>query len=166
MLQLKEANVEDARLEYECIAGCPPENGFMNGQYGISWPEFEREALPRLLKSARGTGLPQGYVPQTTYFLWDEGEIVGIFRLRHYLNDALREGAGHIGYMIRPEFRGRGYATRGLALMIEKARAVIPEDELYFSVNKDNPASLRVQLNNGAYIHHEDELEYYTRIKL
>ena len=36
--------------------------------------------------------------------------------------------------------------------------------EAYLSVNKDNPASLQVQLNNGAYIHHEDDKEYYTRI--
>ena len=32
-------------------------------------------------------------------------------------------------------------------------------------VHKDNPASLRVQMKNGAYIHHEDERESYTRIK-
>ena len=34
------------------------------------------------------------------------------------------------------------------------------------SVLKDNPASLRVQQKNGAYIHHSDEKQYYTRIKL
>ena len=32
------------------------------------------------------------------------------------------------------------------------------------SVNKDNPASLKVQIKNGAYIHHENETEYFTRI--
>lgn len=36
--------------------------------------------------------------------------------------------------------------------------------EVYMSVNKDNPASLRVQIKNGAYIHHENEKEYFTRI--
>ncbi len=41
----------------------------------------------------------------------------------------------------------------------------IPEDEIYMSVHKDNPASLKVQLKNGAYIHHENDKEYYTRIK-
>ena len=33
------------------------------------------------------------------------------------------------------------------------------------SVSKKNPASLRVQMKNGAYIHHEDEEEFYTRIR-
>lgn len=69
----------------------------------------------------------------------------GLFRVRHYLNDALRSGGGHIGYGIRDKYRGRGYATKGLALTIEKARELVAEDELYLSVHKDNPASLRVQ---------------------
>lgn len=77
--------------------------------------------------------------------------------MRHYLNDALRSGGGHIGYGIRDKYRGRGYATKGLALTIEKARDLVAEDELYLSVHKDNPASLRVQEKNGAYIHHSDE---------
>ena len=42
---------------------------------------------------------------------------------------------------------------------------MIREDEIYMSVHKDNPASLKVQMKNGAYIHHEDEQEIYTRIK-
>ena len=44
----------------------------------------------------------------------DEGDYVGIVNLRHCLNEALRQGAGHIGYGIRPEYRGRGYATAAL----------------------------------------------------
>ena len=38
--------------------------------------------------------------------------------------------------------------------------------EVYMSVNKDNPASLRVQMKNGAYIHHENETKFFTRINL
>jgi hypothetical protein len=42
---------------------------------------------------------------------------------------------------------------------------MIKEDEIYMSIHKDNPASLRAQIKNGAYIHHEDEKEFYTRVK-
>ena len=52
-----------------------------------------------------------------------------------------------------------------MKLTIEKAWEIIKEDEIYMSVHKDNPASLQVQKANGAYIHHEDDAEYYTRIK-
>ena len=114
---------------------------------------------------SRSVGLPEAYVPDTVYVLEDDqGNYVGIFNLRHYLNDALRNGAGHIGYGIRKEYRGKGYASAGLALVLEEARKIVPEDEICFSVNKDNPASLKVQLKNGARIDHEDEKEYYTRI--
>lgn len=71
-----------------------------------------------------------------------------------------------MGYGVRRTCRGRGYATRGLALAIEKAREMVPENELYLSVGKENLASLRTQLKNGAYIHHQDGEKYYTRIKL
>jgi len=46
------------------------------------------------------------------------------------------------------------------------SKDVIKENEIYLSVNIDNPASLKVQLNNEAYIHHSDEKEHYTRIKI
>ena len=36
--------------------------------------------------------LPEGFVPDTTYVLEDEGNYVGVFNFRHYLNDFLREG--------------------------------------------------------------------------
>ena len=157
MLYLKALNLEDAAAEYACLQDLPSENGFGNEYYGISHEAFVQEEIPRRLRIAQGLDVPEGRVPDTYYFLWDDQAPVALFKLRHYLNDALREGAGHIGYGVRRARRGRGYATRGLALALEKAREIVPEDEIYFSVSKNNPASLRVQLKNGARIHHEDE---------
>ncbi len=34
------------------------------------------------------------------------------------------------------------------------------------SVDKNNYASLHIQIKNGAYIHHETEEELFTRIKI
>lgn len=118
------------------------------------------------MKFSNGIDLPNGYVPETYYFLWDDSNIVGLFKIRHYLTDNLRNGAGHIGYGIHKNYRGKGYATKGLRLAIEKAKDIVKENEIYLSVHIDNPASLKVQLNNGAYIHHSDEKEHYTRIKI
>jgi predicted acetyltransferase len=165
MLYLKEANMEDAQKEYEFITNTPEdENGFTNPDSGCTREEFENKILPGYINAAKGMGLPEGWVPETEFFLWDEETIVGWFRIRHYLTEALANGAGHIGYGIRKEFRGKGYASAGLKRTIEKAWTMIKEDEIYMSVHKDNPASLRVQIKNGAYIHHEDEKEFYTRI--
>ena len=167
MLYLKEANMDDIEKEYEFITNRPEnENGFENHNFGCSRKDFENEILPRFINYSKGIGLKDGHVPQTYLFLWDDDTIVGMFKLRHFLNEFLANGAGHIGYGIKKEYRGKGYATEGLRLALEKAREIVKEDEVYMSVNKDNPASLRVQLKNGAYIHHEDENEFYTRIPL
>lgn len=167
MLYLKEANMEDAAKEYAFVSELPQcENGFTNECPGVSEEEFTSRVLPRMIAFARGEGLPAGYVPETSLFLWEDGEIVGLFRVRHVLTEWLRKGAGHIGYSIARGSRGRGLATRGLALALDFARAVVREDEIYMSVNKDNAASLRVQQKNGAYIHHSDDKQHYTRIKL
>ena len=166
MLQLKPANLEDIEKEYAFVRDMPvDENGLTNEWHGILREDFEEKALKTMISYAKGEGLPEGYVPETFLFLWKDDEIVGQFRIRHYLCESLREGAGHIGYYIGKEFRGKGYGTEGLRLTLQVAKDIIPEDEVYLRVNKDNPASLHVMLNNGGRIHHEDEGKYYVRIE-
>lgn len=167
MLYLKKINFEDVEEEYKTIKSMPAqENGFENKYYNVTKYEFVNEVIPKLLKNSEGLDLPAGYVPDTYFFLWDDNKIVGLFKIRHHLNDFLRKGAGHIGYGILPEYRGKGYAKKGLILAIEKCKKIIKEDEIYLSVHKDNPTSLRVQLSCGAFIVGETEEEYLTRIKL
>ena len=166
MLYLKETNYEDIEKEFLFVRDMPEdENGMTNEWHGLSREEFEEKALPLMIGYSKGENLPEGYVPQTILFLWDDNEIVGQFHIRHYLCESLRVGAGHIGYFIKKEFRGRGYGKEGLRLTLQIARTIVPEDEIYLRVNRDNPASLKVMLANGGYIEHEDELKYYVRIK-
>lgn len=166
MLYLKEANYDDIEKEYEFITNTPKdENGFVNPDFGCSKEDFRNRILPDYINKSKGIGLSENRVPGTKFFLWNDDEIVGLFKIRHYLTETLANGAGHIGYGIKKEYRGRGYASEGLKLSIEKARSIVKEEEIYMSVHKDNPASLKVQMKNGAYIHHEDEKEFFTRIK-
>lgn len=167
MIFINKVNLEDVDKEYLFITNLPVnENGFTNSYHGISKEEFCTKIIYQIINHSEGKDLPAGYVPETCYFLWDDDCIVGLFRIRHFLNDFLKSGAGHIGYGIHKDYRGRGYATKGLALAIEEAKKIIPEDEIHMSVNINNIASLRVQEKNGAYIHHSDEREHYTRIKI
>lgn len=87
-------------------------------------------------KRAGMSGLQEGWVPETEFFLWEDNRIVGWFRIRHWLTEELAKGAGHIGYGIRKEFRGKGYASLGLKLTVEKAWQMIREDEIYMSVHR------------------------------
>lgn len=166
MLYLKEPNYEDIEKEYLFVRDMPvDENGMTNEWHGISREDFEEKAIRQMIAFAEGKNLPEGYVPETFLFLWSDKEIVGQFRIRHYLCESLRIGAGHIGYFIKKEFRGKGYGTEGLKQTLQIAKRIVPENEIFLRVNKDNPASLKVMIHNGGYIEHEDEFKYYVRIK-
>lgn len=166
MIFLKKVNLDDWEEEYKAIKAMPPyENGFENRFYDVSEEEFKNEVIPELLRNSEGLDLPEGYVPDTYFFLWDDDRIVGLFKIRHFLNDFLRNGPGHIGYGILPEFRGKGYAKKGLLLAIDICRDLILEDEIYLSVHKDNQPSINVQKACGAIFVGETEDQYLTRIK-
>lgn len=167
MLYLKEVNYDDANKQYNALKKFPRnENGFENIFYNISEEDFYNIVIPKLIDSSNGINLKEGHVPETYYFLWNDDEIVGLFKIRHRLNDFLRTGPGHIGYGILQEHRGKGYATIGLKLAVDICKDLIEENEIYFSVNKDNIASLIVQQRNGAVIVDENDKDYFTRIKI
>lgn len=166
MLYLKEINDKDIEKEFLFVRDMPiDENGLTNKWNDVTREDFENKALKEMIAFSKGENLPDGFVPETFLFLWKDDEIVGQFRIRHYLCESLKTGAGHIGYFIKKEFRGKGFAKEGLRLTLEIARTIIPENEIYLRVNKDNPASLKVMLHNGGYIKYEDEHKYYVRIK-
>mgnify|MGYP002622888729 CR=1 FL=1 len=156
------------RQEWEYIRELPEdENGFTNDSCGISWENFCGSYIPRKIRFAEGRNLPEGFVRQVDFLLWDGGRIAGMFCVRPRLNDFLRTvTGGHIGYAIRPEFRGRGLATEGLRLALERLRDMTDDREAYLFCHKDNPASLRVMCKNGGYVHHGGDGNFAVRIPL
>ena len=166
-IYLKKVNYEDLDKEYEAIISIPEmENGLENKYYNVSKEEFKDIVIPKLLNNSKGIGLAPGYVPDTYFFLWDDDEIVGLFKIRHYLTESLVKITGHIGYTIIKKYRGKGYATAGLKAAIEVCKDLIKGDEIYLALHKNNPASLKVQMKCGAYLVGENEEKYFTRIKL
>ena len=71
----------------------------------------------------------------------------------------------YIGYSIKKEFRGKGYRTKGLTLVLDLARQIVPEEEIYLRVLKSNIPSFKAISNNGAYIADEDTTHYLMRVK-
>lgn len=166
MLYLKELNWEDSEKEYEFFQKMPSENGFVNEYQNITYETFMNAVIPSRILASKGIDLLEGYVPDSYYFLWYHQKIIGLYRIRHHLNAFLAQGPGHIGYGVLPDYRGLGYGTKGLAFAIDVCKRMIPENEIYMSCWKSNHASLAIQIKNGAYIHHEDDQEYYTRIRI
>lgn len=89
-----------------------------------------------------------GWVPSTTYWLTDGEELFGAANIRHELNEQLVNFGGHIGYGIKPSARGQGFATKQLALALEKAKELGIERAL-ITCDRENVASRQVILNNG-----------------
>lgn len=166
MLELRKMNLQDIKEQWEYVTALPKdENGLTNPYEGITFEEYETTVLPELMRHENPVGMPEWFVPETYYYLWDSEVLVGEYRIRHYLTEVLKVGAGHIGYSIKREFRGKGYGSKGLTLVLDLAREIVPEDEIYLRVLKSNIPSFKAISNNGAYIAGEDETHYFMRIK-
>ncbi len=111
------------------------------------------DAFLRLLADrARGVNLPIGFVPEDTYWLvLDRAAVLGTTGLRHYLTPTLEDVGGHIGYSIRPSERRKGYGTRILALVLERARAR-GLDRVLVTCDTDNLGSARIIEKNGGVL--------------
>lgn len=165
-LTLRKINTEDVYAQWQYTTNLPEdENGLTNSYHGVSYDEYIKTVLPKIISFEHPVDMPDWFVPETYYYLWDKDKLVGEFRIRHHLTETLRNGAGHIGYSIAKEYRGRGYGTEGLRLTVEKAKEIVPEDEIYLRVNRDNIASQRVMIKNGAYKAGEDEEHFFMRIR-
>ena len=166
MLKLKKMNYEDIVEQWKYVTALPKdENGLTNQYEGISFDEYKKTVLPELMMYENPINMPDWFVPETFYYLWEDETLIGEYRIRHYLTDVLKTGAGHIVYSIKKDFRGKGYGTKGLALTLELARNIVQEEEIYLRVLKSNISSFKAIRKNGAYIAGEDDTHYLMRIK-
>ncbi len=115
--------------------------------------------LEQLRGFSQGIDVPETFGPHSTFWLLaGNNQITGVINIRHRLTDAMRRIGGHIGYGVAPKFRGQGYATAMLALALEPARQLGIERAL-ITCWKENEASAKVALHNGAVFDSEELIE-------
>lgn len=159
---LKKANLEDTKEEVTFIRKVPAlENGFANFFYNVLNKSDEE-----IIKYVLNLKYSIESIPIYTYFLYVNDEIVGMYHLLSKLTEEQKEKDGHISYTILKEHRNKGYGTKGLNLLIEEAKDIIDEEEIYLHTTISNQASLKVMLNNNAYIIRNDEFGIFTRIRI
>ncbi|GAB2027843.1 GNAT family N-acetyltransferase [Lactovum odontotermitis] len=83
-----------------------------------------------------------------------DGRIVGLVQIRHELNEFLTRIGGHIGDMVRPSERRKGYGSEQMRLALEKCRELGIERVLV-TCDKDNIASARTIQKNGGVLENE-----------
>ena len=102
-----------------------------------------RAFIALLKRRARGEDIPEGWVPETTFWVLDGDVVGGDVELRLPLNEWLNQVGGNIGYFTHPAHRNRGVATfafrEGLRMLhgrgLHKALATCLDD---------NVASIRI----------------------
>ncbi|MEH7225288.1 GNAT family N-acetyltransferase [Bacillus sp. JJ1566] len=125
-----------------------------SGEDMVPWviskdPSNFKEMLQFLIDSEKGENLPENWVPDSTFWLVGENKrVIGAVNIRHRLTETLFNCGGHIGYGIRPSERRKGFATKLLALSLEKARELGIQKALVVC-DHDNIGSAKTILNNG-----------------
>ena len=99
--------------------------------------------IDRVNSASRDQNLPVGRVPATFLVAEVDGQIVGRVSIRHQLNQYLEQRGGHIGFGIRPEFRGQGFATEILLEALEIA-STLGIERVLVTCDDTNIASSRV----------------------
>lgn len=116
-------------------------------EIGQSFEDF----IKILLERANGQHLPEGYVPDTEFWLVDGDEFIGRINIRHTLTDSLLKIGGHIGYYIRPSKRNMGYGKKILQLVLPEAKKLGIEKALV-TCDDDNIGSRKIIEENGGVL--------------
>lgn len=141
-----------------------PNNGFLNNEYNLSESDLEQH-LSSLIGHSNGINLPSGWVPYSTYWLFVNNKPVGVSRLRHTLNDYLRNFGGHIGYAIGKNERNKGYGYEILRLTIEKATEMNITNLLLTCSSSNIGSQKIITKNGGKLMESKDGINFY-QIKL
>jgi predicted acetyltransferase len=109
--------------------------------------------LAVITDQTRNIRLPTGEivpkVPFSLHWLTDGDVFIGEASLRHQLNAHLMREGGHIGYGIRPSYRGRGYGRRILALALAECRTLGLERVLVTCLESNAASARIIEVNGG-----------------
>lgn len=149
MIEIKKLAATDGEDIYNMLQEMPrEENGFVNNANGLTFDDY-KTWLEKAAKNSEQVGLVDGWkVPETVFWLYDNGDPVGIGKIRHFLTDALKVAGGNIGYAVRPTKRGRGYGKMLAKMLVDEARKM-GVSEILITVHEDNIPSLRAALATG-----------------
>jgi predicted acetyltransferase len=104
-------------------------------------------------------------LPYEDFWLMDEDVWIGLLTLRCEINEQFLHSGGHIGYVIRPSRRRRGYGTVLLRLGLDKARES-GLSRVLLTCDETNAASRKIIEANGGQLENAVAIAGQTTQKL
>lgn len=163
-IEIKKLSLDNGEDIYQMLQSIPAnENGFVNSVNGKSYEEF-KEWLFKAMNNSLQKGVIDGWkVPETTYWLYEDGKPVGYGKIRHFLTDKLLADGGNVGYAIIPSERNRGLGKVLLKLLLRESK-VLNVERVLLTIREENKASLAVALANGGVVEKNEAGKYYICI--
>lgn len=106
------------------------------------------DLLQNLKDQENGVNMPEGFVPSTYYFGFVGNKLVGRIMVRHELNEMLRTYFGHVGYVVVPSERRKGYGMDLLRKVLPHAKEMHLDSVLVTCLD-DNTISKKMIENAG-----------------
>jgi predicted acetyltransferase len=145
----------DLRASYRSLIAELEAAGEERVPFPLTYPFEDFDAmLAKLADDSNGIGLPQGFVPNSTFWLVQDKAIVGVSNLRHRLNPRLLREGGNIGYGIRPSARRKGFGREILKQTLIRARGIGLSRALV-TCGKQNIGSAKIILSNAGVFESE-----------
>jgi predicted acetyltransferase len=139
---LYKASILDAVAEMQAI-----------GEWDISPDAFAArfdDMLAEIAAAKDPTTAPPGVLPYEDFWLMEDDIWIGLLTLRLQLTEQFLHSGGHIGYVVRPSKRQKGYGTILLRLGLDKARERGLQRVL-LTCNQSNIASRKIIEANGGH---------------
>lgn len=136
------------------------ENEFTNEVNGMQYADY-KEWLKKQDNWAHGIGLCDGYVVQTTYWLFNGDIPIGYGKIRDELTAQSRIRGGNIGYAIASPYRGQGYGTYLMKSLIETAKKKGIKERLATVQKFNYPSKTVIEKCGGKLIRETDERWYF-----
>ena len=159
-MKLKQLSINDGLDVFNMLQDIGAyENEFNNEVNGMSYEEY-RQWLKKQNSWSNGDELPEGYVRQWTFWLYDENKPVGYGKLRERVTEESKQRGGNIGFAISSQFRGKGYGDILFGMLLEKAKEM-KIDDIFSTVEKYNYPSKHIHEKHGGKLVEESEKRWF-----